>query len=388
MMRKPLEIYIHIPFCLKKCAYCDFLSAPADGDVRERYVQALLREMQAVPEAAMDYEVVTVFLGGGTPSLLTGEQLERILASLRSCFSMAANAEITMEANPGTVDAKKLAAYRAAGVNRLSLGLQSTENEELRLLGRIHDYQTFLETFQLAREAGFDNINVDLMSSLPGQTPESWERSLRRVVSLGPEHISAYSLIIEEGTPFYEAYGEDDRRREEGETPKWLPTEEQERLMYRRTGEMLSAAGYERYEISNYAKPGLACRHNEGYWTGVPYLGLGLGAASYIEGTRFSNRRDLVEYLAVSKDVVALREDVSHLTTEERQEEFFFLGLRRMEGVRRADYRERFGEDWERYQASMDRLVRQGFLEETAAGIRLSAAGIDVSNGVFAELLS
>lgn len=388
MMRKPLEIYIHIPFCLKKCAYCDFLSAPADGDVREQYVQALLREMQAVPETTMDYEVVTVFLGGGTPSLLTGEQLERILASLRRHFSMAANAEITMEANPGTVDAKKLAAYRAAGVNRLSLGLQSTEDEELRLLGRIHDYQTFLETFQLAREAGFDNINVDLMSSLPGQTPESWERSLRRVVSLGPEHISAYSLIIEEGTPFYEAYGEDDRRREEGEAPKWLPTEEQERLMYRRTGEILSAAGYERYEISNYAKPGLACRHNEGYWTGVPYLGLGLGAASYIEGTRFSNRRDLVEYLAASKDVVDLREDVSHLTTEERQEEFFFLGLRRMEGVRRADYRERFGEDWERYQASMDRLVRQGFLEETAAGIRLSAAGIDVSNGVFAELLS
>ncbi|MBR5475106.1 MAG: radical SAM family heme chaperone HemW [Lachnospiraceae bacterium] len=387
-MKTPLEIYVHIPFCERKCAYCDFLSAPAEASVRNRYVEALLCEIQLVPEREENYEVVSIFFGGGTPSLLTGEQMKRILKTLRTCFAVAEDAEISMEANPGTVDREKLAAYRQAGVNRLSLGLQSTEDEELALLGRIHNYETFLETYRMAREAGFMNINVDLMSSLPGQSVESWERSLRRIVALEPEHISAYSLIVEEGTPFYEKYGEDDRRREEGEDPIWLPTEEEERLMYQRTGEILREAGYERYEISNYSKPGLACRHNEGYWIGVPYLGLGLGASSYIKETRFSNCCELSDYLDAKGDVSQLREDICHLTDKERQEEFFFLGLRRMEGVSRERYQERFGEDWAPYQEKIYVLLKQGLLEETEAGIRLSKKGIDVSNGVFAELLS
>ncbi len=410
--KKPLEIYIHIPFCQRKCSYCDFLSAPADEETREQYVRALVREICEVPVSAgeaadglvvempageadglaADYRVVSVFFGGGTPSILSGEQIGRIMAAVRARFELAADVEVTLEANPGTVDAEKLAAYRAAGINRLSLGLQSTEDAELRMLGRIHDYAAFLETYRLAREAGFDNINVDLMNSLPGQSPESWARSLARVTALGPEHISVYSLIVEEGTPFFELFGEDDRRRSEGRMPMFLPTEEEERRMYQQTGELLAAAGYERYEISNYARPGRACRHNEGYWTGVAYQGFGLGAASYIEETRFSNRTDLAGYVAALGDGVRLsaelREDICHLSAEERQEEFFFLGLRRMAGVSRAEYRARFGEDWTRYQENIDRLTGLGFLEETTAGIRLTAAGIDVSNEVFAELLA
>lgn len=393
MERRPLELYLHIPFCMRKCRYCDFLSAPAEEAVRERYVQALIREIGAVPEADRPYRVETIFFGGGTPSILTGEQIGRVMEALRRRFLLDPDAEISLEANPGTLDPEKLEACRAAGINRLSLGLQSADDRELKRLGRLHDYGTFRETYRMAREAGFDNINVDLMSSLPGQLEESWERSLRLAAELGPEHLSAYSLIIEEGTPFYEEYGEDELRREAGEKPVFLPSEEQERRMYQRTKEVLREYGYERYEISNYAKPGRACRHNEGYWTGVEYLGLGLGASSYIEETRFSNRRDLEGYLEIcgAEDgpaVERLREEICRLTRTEREEEFFFLGLRRMAGVRRSDYRARFGEDWGKYRDPMTRLIRQGFLKETPEGIALTEAGIDVSNAVFAELLA
>jgi oxygen-independent coproporphyrinogen-3 oxidase len=383
----PLEVYLHIPFCQRKCRYCDFLSAPASEEEQEAYLEALLTEIRTAPEGEDDYRVVTVFVGGGTPSLLTGGQIGRILGGLRDRFAFDREAEITMEANPGTLNRDKLAAYRKAGVNRLSLGLQSADDRELALLGRIHNFQTFRENFYLAREVGFTNINVDLMCSLPGQTIESWERTLHTTAELGPEHISAYSLIIEEGTPFGEQYGEEERKRQAGEETRILPSEETERTMYRRTKEILHSYGYERYEISNYARPGKACRHNEGYWTGVEYLGLGLGASSYIKGVRFANSRDRKEYQAVSGQPERLRRDVCRLTEEERREEFFFLGLRRMAGVSREDYRKRFGEDWDRYEENIRRLIGQGMLAETPYGICLTEPGIDVSNAVFAELL-
>lgn len=391
---KPLEIYVHIPFCERKCHYCDFLSFPAREGLRDAYVKALMKEIGAVPEGAAgagtdenaeEFLAATVFFGGGTPSLLSAEAVRAILEALKERFPLAEDAEITIEANPGTLDGGKLAEYRAAGINRLSLGLQSTDDRELELLGRIHDYRTFEKTYRLAREAGFANINLDLMCALPGQTLADWERTLRTAAALGPEHISAYSLILEEGTPFYERFGADGPGKGGEDLP--LPSEETERAMYRRTGEVLRTFNYMRYEISNYARPGYVCRHNEGYWTGADYLGLGLGASSYIDGVRFANTVSFERYLARAGHPEAIREGICRLSEEERQEEFFFLGLRRTAGVSREEYRRRFGEDWDRYERNIRRLREMGFLEETGEGIRLTEEGIDVSNAVFAELL-
>ena len=259
-MKKDLGIYIHIPFCARKCAYCDFLSAPATEEVKVQYVKALKKEIEAFREMGQAYETVTVFFGGGTPSLLTGEQLVEILKEVNRCCPIRSGAEITVECNPGTLTEEKLKAYKRAGVSRLSMGLQSAQNEELKKLGRIHTWEEFLISYEMAREKGFGNINVDLMSALPGQRRKTWADTLEQVLKLSPEHISAYSLIIEEGTPFYERYSPGGPLSEE------LPDEDTERQMYYDTKEILERAGYERYEISNYAKPGYLCRHNLAYW--------------------------------------------------------------------------------------------------------------------------
>ncbi len=364
--KKPLELYIHIPFCIRKCAYCDFLSAPAALEVQEAYVGQLLQEIAASKKLSEDYEAVTVFFGGGTPGILKGELLCSILRALRDRFSVREDAEITVEANPGTVNRDKLVQYREAGVNRISLGLQSADNQELKLLGRIHTWEQFLESFQLARETGFRNINVDLMSALPGQTTESVHRTLERVLALSPEHISAYSLILEEGTPFYKRY--------EGH-PELLPSEEEERQMYYDTRDRLCACGYEHYEISNFAKPGYACRHNLGYWERTDYKGFGLGAASLLKNVRHTNQTDLTEYL---KGNFAGTEDP--LTEQAVREEYFFLGLRKMEGVEPGRYREH-------YEERIQRLQAQQLLEEKDGRIRLTERGTDVSNYVMAQFL-
>ncbi len=364
--KKPLELYIHIPFCIRKCAYCDFLSAPAAPEVQEAYVGQLLQEIAASKKLPEDYEAVTVFFGGGTPGILKGELLCSILRALRDRFSVREDAEITVEANPGTVNRDKLVQYREAGVNRISLGLQSADNQELKLLGRIHTWEQFLESFQLARETGFRNINVDLMSALPGQTTESVHRTLERVLALSPEHISAYSLILEEGTPFYKRY--------EGH-PELLPSEEEERQMYYDTRDRLCACGCEHYEISNFAKPGYTCRHNLGYWERRDYKGFGLGAASLLENVRYTNQTDLTEYL---KGNFAGTEDP--LTEQAVREEYFFLGLRKMEGVEPGRYREH-------YEERIQRLQAQQLLEEKDGRIRLTERGTDVSNYVMAQFL-
>lgn len=364
--KKPLELYIHIPFCIRKCAYCDFLSAPAALEVQEAYVGQLLQEIAASKKLPEDYEAVTVFFGGGTPGILKGELLCSILRALRDRFSVREDAEITVEANPGTVNRDKLVQYREAGVNRISLGLQSADNQELKLLGRIHTWEQFLESFQLARETGFRNINVDLMSALPGQTTESVHRTLERVLALSPEHISAYSLILEEGTPFHKRY--------EGH-PELLPSEEEERQMYYDTRDRLCACGYEHYEISNFAKPGYACRHNLGYWERTDYKGFGLGAASLLKNVRHTNQTDLTEYL---KGNFAGTEEP--LTEQAVREEYFFLGLRKMEGVEPGRYREH-------YEERIQRLQAQQLLEEKDGRIRLTERGTDVSNYVMAQFL-
>ena len=377
-MKKNMELYIHIPFCVKKCAYCDFLSFPADEGTKRRYVEKLMEEMRTRGAVCRDNTVSTVFVGGGTPSILKGEWMEELFSVLRENFSLEPDAEISMEANPGTVTKEKLFSYRRAGINRLSFGLQSAKERELSALGRIHSFEDFLESFRAARECGFENINVDLMSALPGQTADSWMETLKRTAELSPEHISAYSLIVEEGTPFYEAYGSEAGR-------KLLPDEETEREMYHRTKAFLRECGYERYEISNYAKPGFACLHNIGYWTGVPYLGLGLGAASYLNGKRFSGHTDMETYLA---SAAGTYENVVELTKKDMEEEFFFLGLRLTKGVSLAEFKERFGEDAAAvYPGVMERFVKEGAAVLSDGRFFLTDYGMDVSNYVMAEFL-
>lgn len=374
-MRRDLELYIHIPFCVKKCAYCDFLSGPADEETMEYYVRALIREIESIESMKEMYRVVTVFVGGGTPSVLGGEQIERIFAALREKFAMESVREVTIEANPGTVTREKLKAYRSAGINRISFGLQSANNGELKQLGRIHTYEEFLESYMLAREEGFDNINIDLISAIPNQTVESWKSTVDRILKLQPEHISAYSLIVEEGTPFEKMYGEDGNRKEE------LPSEEEERLIYQKTKKWLQEAGYERYEISNYAKKGYACRHNLGYWERKEYLGLGLGASSLIGNVRFQNTEEMKTYLKYSDDVRKRKQNEEVLTKEEELEEIIFLGLRKKDGISKKEVDFFCGEQ-------IEKMICQGFLEEKDGSIRLTERGIDISNYVFAEILA
>lgn len=384
-MKKELEIYIHIPFCIKKCAYCDFLSGPQDEETIERYVSSLLEEIQAHAlneQFTSDYEVTTIFLGGGTPSVLNTSQIQRIFETLTTSFKISQDAEITIEANPGTVTREKLLTYRTCGINRISFGLQSTNNEELKLLGRIHTYEEFLESYQLARECGFDNINVDLISAIPKQTVSSWEATLEKVIALKPEHISAYSLIVEEGTPFAKMYGEGCP----GEYD--LPSEEVERAIYYRTEELLTEAGYYRYEISNYAKAGKECKHNLGYWERKEYLGIGLGAASLIDNTRYKNTDDLLYYLEHADGLGAIQEDVEELSVKEQMEEFMFLGLRKMEGVSTSEFENTFGKTLEEcYGEQIQRLKGQGLLEQEDGCLMLTRQGIDVSNFVFSKFL-
>lgn len=379
-----MELYIHIPFCVRKCAYCDFLSAPADADTIAAYVRTLCGQLREQAARLHGRTVDTVFIGGGTPTVLSAEQLSELLDTVQSEFALAENAELTVEANPGTVSAAKARALVSGGVNRVSLGLQSAHANELRLLGRIHTYEDFLRSYELLREAGIRNLNVDLMSALPQQTVVSYEKTLRRVLSLHPEHISAYSLIIEEGTPFYERFRADEAVRDAGGEPQLLPSEEAERAMYELTGALLSSYGYERYEISNYAKEGCACRHNIGYWTGEEYVGAGLGAASYIEETRFRNTELLADYL--QGDLAAY--EIQQLTKDERMAEFFYLGLRMTAGVKKADFVARFGLRAEQvYGEVLSELLAQGLLEDTGSAYRFTPFGCDVSNQVLWRFL-
>ena len=281
--KKDLGVYIHIPFCLRKCKYCDFLSFVSDKETMVKYVESLCEEIRGFFQKEKDYQVTTVYFGGGTPSILEAEWTEKILNTLKDVASIAPDAEISTEANPGTLSFEKLVTYRNCGVNRLSIGLQSTQEKELSYLGRIHSYEQFLESYRLAREAGFENINIDLMSAVPYQTLESWKETLDRILALKPEHISAYSLIVEEGTPFYE----------DDELEYLIPDEDTERRMYEVTEEHLQKQGYYRYEVSNYALPGKECAHNILYWKRGDYIGFGLGASSCIREARFKNTDDM-----------------------------------------------------------------------------------------------
>ena len=384
MKKRNLELYLHIPFCVKKCNYCDFFSASGTPKEQADYVSAMIQEIQSYQELSGEYEVQTIFLGGGTPSLLTPEQIEKIFTTIYHIFSVNENAEITMEMNPGTVDIEKLRAMKAAGVNRLSIGLQSAQNEELKMLGRIHTYEEFLETWRLTEQAGFKNRNIDLMSALPGQTIESYEDTLSKVLALEPEHISAYSLILEEGTVFYDWY-------EKGKLDRgaWkLPSEEEEYAMGELTIQRLAEAGMHRYEISNYAKSGKECRHNLGYWDRVEYLGIGAGSSSLIKGERFDHIRDRKAYIEKIRNGESILIDRELLSVESQMEEFMYLGLRKIEGVSRTDFQNYFGKNVDDvYGEILDKLEEEQLVEFSGDRIRLTHRGMDVSNCVLAEFL-
>lgn len=381
---KELELYVHIPFCVQKCLYCDFLSMPVDEAVRRHYVNQLIEEIEQKAGIYSGYRVPTIFFGGGTPSILSDGQIAEMMEALQRNFHIEKDAEITIECNPGTLTKEKIAAYKASGINRISLGLQSAKNQELKKLGRIHTFEEFLHNYDLVRKMGFDNVNVDVMSALPGQTVSDWEYTLKEVVKLKPEHISAYSLIIEEGTPFYQSYAADEHRREEGEEPFFLPNEETERTMYQLTGELFLEKGYERYEISNYAKKGKECRHNIGYWTRKNYLGLGLGSASLVKNVRFSNTSDLEAYLAGEFEPP----EREVLGRKEQMEEFAFLGLRMMKGISRSRFAKVFGVEIEAvYGDVIQKMTTQGLLKQQAGNIFLTEEGISVSNYVMSEFL-
>lgn len=399
-MYKELSIYIHIPFCVKKCLYCDFLSFPV-GEVKgnmarqsrtydrdmECYVNLLCREITICAETYIKYQVVSIFLGGGTPSLLPADQISRIMETVRTHYRMAENAEVTMEMNPGTIGRGEPEQYITSGINRVSIGLQSADDEELRRIGRIHDYAAFRETYDLVRRAGFGNVNIDIMSALPGQDRVSYEQTLQKVTALAPEHISAYSLILEEGTPLYE------RQSEYG-----FPTEEEEQEMDRLTRQYLASCGYHRYEISNYALDGYECRHNKVYWQRGNYVGFGLGAASMVENVRWSNPADMEAYTVYvaqqTKAAERQRTDsavIPHrqvLTVREQMEEYMFLGLRMVNGVSAAEFAHAFGSPIEDvYGDVMRDLHKQGLLERAEDRIRLTQRGLDVSNYAMAQFL-
>lgn len=378
-MKKKIGIYIHIPFCVKKCLYCDFASFPLDEKEKmDAYIQALLREMKEYEGVLKEYEADTVFIGGGTPSLLSGKQMLTILDGLRSVISISDNAEISMEMNPGTIQKERLLAYKEAGINRVSVGLQSANDEELKRLGRIHNYSQFLGNFHLLRECGFNNVNIDLMSGLPYQSMETYKETLRKVVDLNPEHLSVYSLIVEEGTPFYERYG-----TEQGE--QLLPGEELDREMYAFTKSYLEEHGYGRYEISNYAKEGYECGHNIKYWQLEEYLGFGLAAASMFQKERYVNTTNIDEYM---DDI--LRENKREITTvskNDEMEEFMFLGLRMMKGVSKEMFTKRFEVPMnDIYGQVIQKYTNLGFLHNDEC-ISLTEKGIDVSNVIMSEFL-
>ncbi|SDB11800.1 oxygen-independent coproporphyrinogen-3 oxidase [Pseudobutyrivibrio sp. YE44] len=394
-----IEIYIHIPFCVKKCLYCDFLSGVFDEKMQRRYVAALCTEIQYVAKTHPGCIVSTIYVGGGTPSWLSEDLMDAIITTVKKCFKLDPLAEVSVECNPGTLSAEKLNVYRSIGINRLSIGLQSANDDELKELGRIHDYNRFLHTYDLVRKAGFENVNVDIMTGLPHQNLQKLEKTLSSVTMLRPEHISAYSLIIEKGTPFYEKYKFDAVKQQAGMETEDLPTDEESYKLYKYTMQYLESKGYKRYEISNYARNGKICRHNVGYWDRVPYLGLGLGSASLFDNVRTNNIRDIYKYCEISESIAQgknLDYELSspYLETEEiiskkeAMEEFMFLGLRKINGIARSDFYQIFDIDIEAiYGPIITALRNQGFMDAKEGRLFLTDIGIDVSNQVLSKFL-
>ena len=370
MTTDKLGLYVHIPYCVRKCNYCDFCSLPNGRcDVPTEYTDALVSEILSYKDKGIGI-LDTVYFGGGTPSLLSPSELQKIMDSISTTFRISHNAEITFEANPGTLTRDKAMAFKSCGFNRVSLGLQSIHEKEMKKLGRIHTYQDFLTTFSLLREVGFANISVDLMYGIPYQTKESFAESVRALVSLSPEHISTYGLMVEEGTPFY-----NDSKLE-------LPTLDEECDMYDLGRAILADAGYEHYEISNYARAGYRSRHNSLYWNLGEYIGVGASAHSFLDGKRFFNTDDVDEYTA-GKGVALLEDDDVDLPYE-----YAMLALRLREGFSLSEYRERFDKSFtDGKEDVLTRLCAEGLITMTDGRIALTERVFYLSNSILIEIL-
>ena len=376
--KEKLGLYLHIPFCVQKCKYCDFYSAPSDAATRTAYVDALIDHLSFEGKRLGAYTVDTVYFGGGTPNLLDGKDFTRILDTVKGCFRLEADAEITAECNPVAGDAEKLRAMREAGVNRLSIGLQSANENELLLLGRPHGYGEFLDTFRAARAVGFENISVDLMLGIPAQTSESLQSTLEKIVALSPEHISAYGLRIEKHTPFW---GMRDKLP--------LPDEDSEEEMIAHTVAYLGANGYRHYEISNFCKQGFPSRHNLRYWLSAPYLGVGPGAHSYLGGERFDTPANTLAYVAAIREgrFADLYQNITRIAGKEAMDEYVMLRMRLAGGLDVTDFKRRFGcFFYEQYNID-PALIDGGFLERTDAGFAFTERGMRVSNAILSDWL-
>ena len=373
-----ISLYIHIPFCAQKCLYCDFPSFARKDHLRKDYIEALNKEIISLREKHNNLEINTIFIGGGTPSVLEANELECLLKEVAK-LNMAKDIEYSMECNPGNLTEEKLEVMKKYGVNRISMGLQAKQDNLLKGLGRIHNYKTFKENFLLAKKVGFNNINVDLMFGLPNQRLNEWEETLREIISLEPAHISAYSLIIEEGTAFYNLY-ENDKLK--------LPTEEEERKMYHLAKKILEENGFNQYEISNYAKEGKECRHNLAYWNMDNWIGVGSAAASYINGKRIKNISSVEEYINSIKDKGEAVEEIINNSKNDNMEEFMFMGLRKINGIDENEFKNRFSMNInDVYGEILNKYIDEGLLIRESGRIFLSEKGIEISNVIMADFL-
>lgn len=373
-----ISLYIHIPFCAQKCLYCDFPSFARKDHLRKDYIEALNKEIISLREKHNNLEINTIFIGGGTPSVLEANELECLLKEVAK-LNMAKDIEYSMECNPGNLTEEKLEVMKKYGVNRISMGLQAKQDNLLKGLGRIHNYKTFKENFLLAKKVGFNNINVDLMFGLPNQSLNEWEETLKEIISLEPAHISAYSLIIEEGTAFYNLY-ENDKLK--------LPTEEEERKMYHLAKKILEENGFNQYEISNYAKEGKECRHNLAYWNMDNWIGVGSAAASYINGKRIKNISSVEEYINSIKDNGEAVEEIINNSKNDNMEEFMFMGLRKINGIDENEFKNRFSMNINYvYGEILNKYIGEGLLIRESGRIFLSEKGIEISNVIMADFL-
>ena len=396
-MKRPLSLYIHIPFCKKKCIYCDFLSyANVPNTKQIQYINALMSEIRMYKPFADRYNVKTIYIGGGTPSVMDEAMIGKVLDTVFHIFKVDRFPAITIEVNPGTIKYTDMLSYREYGINRISMGLQSADDEMLRMLGRIHNFEEFLQGYEFARRAGFENISVDIMSGLPGQDTHTLVDTLTKVTELKPEHISVYSLQVEEGTPLHAR----------PDLIDMIPDENTDRVMYAMTKKVLASSGYKRYEVSNYSKPGYESRHNIVYWTGGQYIGLGLGASSFFKGERFSNITNIDNYIEICEDIreeltkdtdrvrlyesaaSILRTNVETIYRDARIEEFMYLGLRMTAGVSRMEFKNRFGRDiFEIYGEIINHYTDTGYMNFDDNRVWLTDTGIDVSNYILADFL-
>lgn len=374
---KELGIYVHIPFCKQKCSYCDFISYCDKNDLIEKYIKALKQEIK--DSSVNEYEISTIYIGGGTPSYIESKYISEILKTIKQKYNISRNVEITIEVNPGTATKEKLRDYVEAGINRISIGLQSCNNNLLKMIGRIHTYEEFLSTYKLAREVGFKNINVDLMIGLPNQTLDDVKKSLEEISKLNPEHISVYSLIVEEGTPI-------EKKIADGQLK--LPNEELEREEYWEVKKFLESLGYKHYEISNFAKTGYESKHNLNCWEQKEYLGFGAAAHSYMKKTRYSNTENIEKY--INQEMQSKQLHIVHEVQkeEEQKKEYMLLGLRKIDGVQISSFKNKFGcNPIMEFKNELKKLTQEGLIKIDLDQIKLTEKGIDLANIVWEEFI-